>query len=89
MCHTHVGYPPIHIGTYMHVCLSRYTAWGYPPSLYTRVYTPAYIPLHIYTGIYAGTCTTRPRVRVRVCVGATRGCPCGGSAVDFVCGSAV
>lgn len=46
--HTHMGYPPIHIGTYMYVCLCTYTAWGIrPPPVYPHVHTTVYIPMCI------------------------------------------
>lgn len=51
--HTHMGYPPIHIGTYMHVCLSTHTAWGTraPPTRHSCTHT--YIPLCTYLCVYA------------------------------------
>ena len=49
MCHTHMGYPPIHIGTYTYVCPGTYTVRGYPPphGVPTRTYHYAYTPVYM------------------------------------------
>ena len=50
MRHTHMGYPPIHIGTYMYVCPSTNTAWGArTPHVYPHVRTAVYA--YVYTQV--------------------------------------
>ena len=67
-CVTHMGYPPIHIGTYMYVCpLCTHSAGTHHHTVYPHVHTPVYIPQCICRYLYYLP------MRVGLCAGALRG----------------
>lgn len=56
-----MGYPPIHIGTYVYVCACTHTAWGtHPPCVptctYHCVYTYVYMQVPVLPAVRMGPC---------------------------------
>lgn len=74
MCHTHVGYPPIHIGTYTYVCPPRTHSVGYRPT--THVPTRTYHCVYTYVYMQVPVLPTHAigLVRARVLRGGAYAC---------------